>query len=199
MVIAFGAVTILYIGLAVATITVTADTGSRVPLADLIAVGFGRAGRDVTAVLAVALTMGTMNVYLGGAAKLAASLAEEGSLPGWLAQGAPRSVPRRPLALIAVLGVTILVALVAGFSGTSDLIRATSACFVAVYVLALGSAVRILDGGGRVAAAIALALVLVVAVFSSFFLLVPATAAMIALAVRRLSQPVFATRPSAAD
>ncbi len=45
------------------------------PLADLISVGFGRAGRDATAVLAVALTMGTMNVYMGGAAKLVASLA----------------------------------------------------------------------------------------------------------------------------
>ena len=31
--------------------------------------------------LAVALTMGTMNVYIGGAAKLAASLAQEGALP----------------------------------------------------------------------------------------------------------------------
>ena len=177
MAIAFGAVTLLYIGLAVATIAVTADTGSRVPLADLIAVGFGRVGRDATAVLAVALTMGTMNVYLGGAAKLAASLAEEGSLPGWLAGGPPRSVPRRPLALIAVLGAALLVALVAGISSTDDLVRATSACFVAVYVLALASAVKILAGGARLAAAIALALVLVVAVFSSFFLLVPAFAA----------------------
>jgi amino acid efflux transporter len=71
MAIAFGAVTVVYIGLAVATIAVTARTGSRVPLADLIAVGFGRAGRDATGVLAVALTMGTMNVYIGGTAKLA--------------------------------------------------------------------------------------------------------------------------------
>src|SRR4029077_15713988 len=110
--IAFGAVTLVYIGLAVATIAVTADSGSRVPLADLIAVGFGRAGRDATAVLAVALTMGTMNVYLGGAAKLAASLAQEGSLPGWLGRGTPRSVPRRPLTVIAALGAALLVGLV---------------------------------------------------------------------------------------
>ena len=61
----------------------------RVPLADLIAVGFGRAGRDATAVLAVALTMGTMNVYIGGAAKLAASLAHEGALPRWLGGATP--------------------------------------------------------------------------------------------------------------
>ena len=65
---AFAVVSVLYIGLAVATIGVTAGTHSRVPLADLIAVGFGTAGRDATAVLAVALTMGTMNVYLGGMA-----------------------------------------------------------------------------------------------------------------------------------
>ena len=199
MAIAFGAVTVLYIGLAVASIAVTADTSSRVPLADLIAVGFGRAGRDATAVLAVALTMGTMNVYLGGAAKLAASLAQEGSLPVWLARGAPRSVPRRPLAVIAAVGTALLVALVVGFTGTDDLVRATSACFVAVYVLALASAVRILDGGAKLAAASAFALVIVVAVFSSYFLLVPVTAAVVALAVRRASSRWrAATRPSTA-
>lgn len=187
MAIAFGVVTILYMGLATATIAVTSARGSRVPLADLMSVGFGRAGRDATAVLAVALTMGTMNVYVGGAAKLAAALAEDGALPGWLAGGAPRSVPRRPLLPIAVVGTTLLLLLVAGVGGTNDLVRSTSACFVAVYLLALGSAVRILEGGGRVAAAIALALMLVVAGFSSFFLLVPACAAALALAVDRFS------------
>ena len=93
MAIAFALVTVLYVGLAVATIGVTAGTQSRVPLADLIAVGFGRAGRDATAVLAVALTMGTMNVYTGGMAKLAASLATEGALPAWFAGDAHRTIP----------------------------------------------------------------------------------------------------------
>jgi amino acid efflux transporter len=187
MAVAFGVVTVAYVGLAAATIAVTAQTGSRVPLADLIAVGFGRAGRDATAVLAVALTMGTMNVYLGGASKLANALAGEGALPRWVGGGTLRSVPRRPLALIALLGSALLVALLAGFSSTDDLVRSTSACFVVVYVLALGSAARILDGRARLAAATALVLVLVVAVFSSFFLLVPAFAAVLALSVRRFS------------
>ena len=122
---------------------------------------------------------------------------EEGALPRWIGGGAPRSVPRRPLALIALLGAALLVALIAGFSGTDDLVRATSACFVVVYVLALGSAVRILDGGARMAAAIALALVLVVAVFSSFFLLVPAFAAAVALTVRHVSKPRLLASSSA--
>jgi amino acid efflux transporter len=182
--IAFGVVTFVYIGLAVATIAVTSDTGSRVPLADLIAVGFGRAGRDATAVLAVALTMGTMNVYIGGAAKLAAALAEDGALPRWLAEGEPRSVPRRPLALIAVPAIALLALLVAGFGSTSGLVRATSACFVCVYLLAIGSAVRILDGAGRASAVVALALIAVVAVFSSLYLVVPVAVALIALVLR---------------
>jgi amino acid efflux transporter len=181
--IAFGLVTILYGGLAVATIGVTAGTHSRVPLADLIAVGFGRAGRDVTAVLAVALTMGTMNVYIGGVSKLIASLATEHALPYWLGGDAHRSVPRRPLLLIALVGAVGLVALLAGFSSTEQYVRATSACFVAVYVLVLASAVRILEGGGRRLAFVTLVLTIVLAAFSSWYLLVPAGAGVAAVAL----------------
>jgi amino acid efflux transporter len=185
MALAFGVVTVLYCGLAAATVAVTAGATSRVPLADLIAVGFGHAGRDATAVLAVALTMGTMNVYMGGSAKLMASLAQEGALPRWLAGDAWRSVPRRPLVLLAVAGVAFLAALLAGFSNTDDLVRATSACFIGVYALALLSAVRILDGAVRVMAAATLALVVVLAGFSGWFLGLPLVAAAAALLLRR--------------
>jgi amino acid efflux transporter len=188
MALAFGIVTVVYVGLAVATIGVTAGTDSRVPLADLISVGFGGIGRDATAVLAVALTMGTMNVYLGGAAKLAAAMAADGVLPRWLAEGEQRTVPLRPLAVIAAAGVTLLAALVAGVSSTDDLVRATSALFIAVYVLAIVSAVRILEGRVRVAAVSALALVVVLAVFSAAYLVVPAVAAAASLVLRRRPQ-----------
>src|SRR5207249_3717254 len=161
MAVAFGVVAALYVGLAVATISVTAGSSSKVPLADLVAVGFGRAGRDATAILAVGLTMVTMNVYTGGSAKLAAALAQEGALPRWLGGDARRRVPRRPLLVLAVLGTGLLVALAGGIGSTTGLIRATSACFIAVYVLALASAVRILRGRVRVAAAVALGLVTV--------------------------------------
>jgi amino acid efflux transporter len=189
MALAFGVVTALYVGLAVATIAVTVAGGSRVPLADLVAVGFGRAGRDATAVLAVALTMGTMNVYMGGAAKLAAALAQEGALPRRLAGATTRSIPRRPLLVLALVGTVVLLALGAGFSSAADLVRATSACFVAVYLLSLASAVRILEGGMRVAAIVSLALVAAVAGFSSAFLLVPAAAAVVVLVLRLGTPP----------
>jgi amino acid efflux transporter len=182
--VAFAVVTVLYVALAVAAIAIGGAGRSKVPLADLMAVGFGRAGRDATAVLAVALTMGTMNVYIGGTAKLMASLADEGALPLWLARGAPRSVPRRPLVLLGAGGVVLLAGLIAGMGTTDDFVRATSACFIAVYALALLSAVRILDGRVRVAAGATLALVLVLAVFSSWFLAVPVAAGIVALALR---------------
>jgi len=174
MLIAFITVTVLYVGLAVATVGVTAGSTSRVPLADLIGVGFGPWGRSATAVLAVALTMGTMSVYLSGAAKLAAALAEAGSLPAWLAGDAHRSIPRRPLLIVAVVGLPLLVALVAGVGSAGELVRATSACFVMVYIAATASAVRILRGPGRAAALVSSVLAIVVALFSGWYLLVPA-------------------------
>jgi amino acid efflux transporter len=187
---AFGVVTILYVGLAVATIGVTGGDDSRVPLADLISVGFGRVGRDATAVLAVALTMGTMNVYLGGAAKLTAALAAEGVLPRGLAHDVHRSVPRRPLALFATVDAVLLAGLVAGIGTTDELVRATSALFIAVYVLATLSAIRILSGWIRLSAMVALAAVLALAVFSTEYLLVPvAVAALAALTASGRARP----------
>jgi amino acid efflux transporter len=184
MALAFAVITVLYAGLAVATIVTAATRDSRVPLADLIAVGFGHAGRDATAVLAVALTMGTMNVYTGAAAKLAAALAAERALPAWLAGDADRSIPRRPLLALGATAAVLLAGLAAGISSTSDLIRATSACFIVVYVFALASAVRMLTGRLRVAAIVALAPICVVAVFSEWFLVVPGVAAALVLAIR---------------
>lgn len=183
--IAFGVITVLYAGLGVATVVVTSDTTSQVPLADLMAVGFGEAGRATTAVLALVLTMGTMNVYTGAWSKLTEALAKARALPGWLGNGTPREIPRRPLVVLGVTCAGLLGVLAAGFMTPDGLIRATSACFIAVYVLALGAAARLLTGRQRAAAVVALVLVCVVGVFSAGYLLVAAVAAALAIAVRR--------------
>jgi amino acid efflux transporter len=181
---AFGIVAVLYVGLGVATVAVTAGSNSKVPLADLISVGFGRAGRDATAVLAVALTMGTMNVYIGGMAKIAESLAQARALPAWLGRGEERSVPRRPLVVFFVTYVAMLAALASGVGSTSVFVRATSACFVLVYVLALASAVRFTVGVVRGCAVVALATMAVVGLFSTWYLCVPAGATLLTLGLR---------------
>jgi len=178
--IAFGVVTILYISLAVVTIGVSGNSMSRVPLADLVSVGFGQVGRDLTALLAVALTMGTMNVYMGGSAKLVDSLAEAGALPAWLGGSRP-DIPLRPLALFASTGLVLLGLLAAGVINATDLVRATSSLFVCVYVLSIASAVKILRGRDRAMALAAVVMVALITAFSSWYILVPAVVAVLSL------------------
>ena len=177
--------TVLYAGLAVATIGVSGSGHSTVPLADLMSVGFGDAGRRITTVLAVALTMATMNVYIASAAKLASALAVAGGLPAWLGADDHRSVPRRPLIVIAAVGVTLLGASLAGVITTDVLVRAASACFIAVYAAATASAIRILAGRARTVAALAAVPVLLVTLFSGWYLLIPALSGAGFTSVRR--------------
>lgn len=65
--------------------------------------------------------------------------------------------------------------------------RATSACFVAVYAAATASAARILEGPARLAACLSCELVVIVALFSGWYLVVPAiSTACFALMRRRM-------------
>jgi amino acid efflux transporter len=177
---ALGVVVVLYLGLAIATVGVLGTAApSDVPLADLMAAGLGAPGRDATAVLAVLLTMGSMNAYVAGAAKLAGALAAGKTAPAAFAR------PGRAIALFALLGAVLLVPLAAGLLDVEALIRACSASFVAVYVIATAAGVRILSGAARRSAAIAFVAVTVVFAFSGLFLLVPAA---IAAAVLLASQ-----------
>jgi amino acid efflux transporter len=174
---ALAVVVVLYLGLAVATVGVLGTSApSDVPLADLMAAGLGAPGRTATAVLAVLLTMGSMNAYVAGATKLAGALASEGTAPAAFAR------PQRTVALFALLGAVLLAPLAAGLLDVDALIRACSASFVAVYVISTAAGARILDGGARRAAAIAFAAVTVVFAFSGPFLLVPAAIAAVVLA-----------------
>ena len=182
---AFAVIAVLYVALGVATIAVPSTVDAPVPLADLMAVGFGTAGRVVTTVLALVLTLGTMNVYTGSAATLTVDLAHQGALPAWFAGGAGPRTRRRPLAVLAATSTVMFLLLAMGAFSVDTLVRATSACFVAVYVLALAAAVRTLEAGGRGLAVVALAAVGVVAAFSSVYVLVPAVAAVLVLVMRR--------------
>jgi amino acid efflux transporter len=183
---ALAVVVVLYLGLAVATVGVLGTNApSRVPLADLMAAGLGAPGRTATAALAVLLTMGAMNAYVAAAVKLAGALAEEGSAPRALAD------PARALAAIAAAGAVLLVPLGADLLSVEGLVRACSASFVAVYVIATAAGVRLLSGAARTAAAAAFAAVVVVLAFSGPYLLVPASIAGLALIRRpRIMQSV---------
>jgi amino acid efflux transporter len=165
---ALAIVAVLYLGLAAATVGVLGTAApSDVPLADLMAAGVGAPGRTVTAFLAVLLTMGAMNAYVAAATKLAGALAADGAAPAALAR------PGRALTVFAVAAALLLVPLAADVLSLQGLVRATSASFVSVYVIATAAGVRLLDGAARWCAGVGLAAVVVVLAFSGEFLLVP--------------------------
>ena len=148
--------------------------GSTVPLADLMQRGLGGAASALTAGAAVLLTVGTTNAYVAGATRLAGSLVQEGSMPRWMAR------PHAPLAVIAAASAAMLGLLAAGLVEVDPIVRAISACFVAVYVAATAAGVRLLDGRLRGAAALSLALVVVVLAFSGPYVVAPAAVALLA-------------------
>ncbi|GAA2157906.1 amino acid exporter (AAE family) [Humibacillus xanthopallidus] len=138
---------VLYLGLAATSILVLgADAGrSQAPLSDLLAIALGDPARVVTAVVAVLLTLGAMNAYFAGGSRLAAALAHEGALPGWLAPGAGvGEVPRRGVVVIGVAAtLSLLVTAVLGLGLTPLMLLATG-CFTLVYVLGTASALVLL-------------------------------------------------------
>ena len=98
---------VLYLGVVVASILVlgSAAGSSAAPLADLLAIAFGGPARGVTTVVAVLLTVGAVNAYFAGGARLGAALGRDGALPAWFARGSTAGeVPRRSLGFVTVAG-----------------------------------------------------------------------------------------------
>ena len=143
--IAVGVIGVLYLGIAFTTVTVLGATPGSAPLSDLLALGLGEWARPATTVVAVLLSVGAMNAYFAGTARLGAALARDGSLPAWLAQGsAPGAVPRRALLVVTAGSLTTLT--VIGFLGArleSTLLVVTGA-FTLVYVVGTAAALRLL-------------------------------------------------------
>jgi amino acid efflux transporter len=166
---AFAVTAAIYLGLAVVTVAVLGDrAGSGVPLAELLDVAIGGAGRYLAAGAAVALTLAATNAYLSGAAELADRLRVAGRRTG----------PDRRLQL-AIAGVGLLVLGLAGSGATSlDLLVALpTSMFVAVYAGCTAAAARLLRGPVRVLAGIACAVVVGILGFSGWALLAVAAVA----------------------
>ncbi|MDY7803401.1 amino acid permease [Burkholderia stagnalis] len=142
---------LLYLAVAAASVTVLGPSAgaSGAPLAELIARGIGGHAQVLAAAAALLLTLGTMNAYFAGAAKLGAALGRDGALPAWLAQGSQvGGVPRRSLGVIAALAALALVATTVADVGPKPLVLATSGCFVMVYGLGAAAALKLLPRGG---------------------------------------------------
>jgi amino acid efflux transporter len=182
---------VLYLGVAAATVLVLGPSAgsTEAPLAELLALGIGGEVHLLAAVAALLLTLGTMNAYFAGAAKLGAALGRDGALPAWLARGSSAGeVPRRSLLLVSVLaGLSMAVAVAAGI-GAKPLVLLTTGSFVLVYALGTAAALRLLPRGSRAHRSALFALVAVTALLlmTGWYLLWPLVLAAGALLYLRL-------------
>jgi len=173
VVIALAMTTTVYLGLAVATISVLGPRAATdVPLAGLLSHVVGAAGRDIAAAVAVVLTLSTTNAYINGAAGMA----------GQLARAQPGSRASRPmlrlLAAISAAGLVLLILDGLRIVSTTTLVAMPTALFLAVYLGAMVAAARVLRAPARLAAIPATLAVVVVLGFCGWALTAPAAVAL---------------------
>ncbi|MBO4272762.1 APC family permease [Microbispora triticiradicis] len=189
----------LYLLVAFATVTVLGPGAARTeaPLGELMALGLGGNARWLAAGAAVLLTLGAMNAYYAGAAKLGAALGRDGALPRALAGGSMAGeVPRRSLAVHSALSFVALAVVVATGVGAQPVVLLTTGSFVAVYALGVAAALKLLPrrGVGRAAAMTAMVAVAALLLMSGPYLLWPLAVAGAALLYLRLNRRRRAAR-----
>jgi amino acid efflux transporter len=170
---ALAVTSVLYLGLAVATVGVLGSgAGISAPLAALLRDAAGPAGTAAAAVAAVVLTLGAVNAYLTGAAEMAAGLTRsKAARPSGLGAGA-RPSPAL-LAAVAGAGLVVISLYGLGLASPAALVGIPTTLLLVVYLGCMTSAVRVLRGPARLAAAPAAVIVAVVLGYSGWALLAP--------------------------
>jgi amino acid efflux transporter len=184
---------VLYLLVAFAIVTVLGAGAATTdaPLGELMARGLGGGARWLAAGAALLLTVGAMNAYYAGAAKLGAALGRDGALPGVLARGSVAGqVPRRSLAVNSGLSFTALVVVVGAGVGPEPLVLLTTGSFVTVYAFGVAAALKLLPRRslGRASAVLALIAVITLLIMSGVYLLWPVVITGAALSYLRLNR-----------
>jgi amino acid efflux transporter len=173
--IALAVTSALYLGLAVAAISVLGPRAATdVPLAGLLGRAIGPTGKDWAAVAAIVLTLGATNAYINGAAAMAGQLAR--TVPGG---PAPRPVLRLLLA-ITVAGLLLISMYGLKIVSTTALVAVPTASFLLVYLAAMIAGARVLPGPVRLACIPAAVAVMIVLGFCGWALAVPGAVALAA-------------------
>ena len=177
--IAFTVTAVLYLGLAVATVSCLGRGADlAVPLADLLQLAIGPAGRAVAAVAALVLTAGSVNAYLSGATEMLRELTVVGgqTMPNGPGQP-PRLSAKLFLAFIALVGLVLIALSALRLADTAVLVSVPTTMFLCVYLSCTVSAARILTGKTRAAAVVAVLAVLTILAFCGWALLAAAVVA----------------------
>jgi amino acid efflux transporter len=190
---ALAVTSVLYLGLAVATVSVLGSgAGINAPLAALLRDAAGPAGTAAAAVAAVVLTLGAVNAYVTGAAEMTAAMARPGNA-GHPAAPTTRPAPRF-LAAIAVFGLALISLYGLGLASPAALVSIPTTLFLVVYLGCMTSAVRVLRGPARLAAAPAAVIVAVVLGYCGWALLAPLVVIAAVCAARPLGRAVRTMR-----
>jgi amino acid efflux transporter len=146
--IAIVVIAVLYLGIAFATVVVLGDEPGRAPLSDLLVIGLGEWARPAVTVVAVLLSVGAMNAYFSGGARLGAALARDGSFPVWLARGSSAGeVPRRSLGLLSLGALGSLGVITVGDLSINAPLMMTTGTFTLVYAVGTAAALKLLPRG----------------------------------------------------
>jgi len=223
--IALAVTSVLYLGLAVATIGVLGMGGADgmggpgggtegmggatgAPLAALLRDAVGTAGTAAAAVAAVVLTLGAVNAYVSGAAEMTRELTRRwpadsgaGTARRTVGPGAGTARPApRFLAAVAVSGLAVIALYGLGLASPAALVALPTTLFLVVYLGCMTSAVRVLRGQARLAAAPAAAIVALLLGYCGWALLAPAlvTVAVVAWPARSCRLPAATIRTESA-
>ena len=188
--IAFTVTAVLYLGLAVATVSCLGRGADlAIPLADLLQLAIGPAGRAVAAVAALVLTVGSVNAYLSGATEM---LRELTAVSGQTMPNGPGQPPRLSaklfLAFIATAGLVLIALSALRLADTAVLVSVPTTMFLCVYLSCTASAARLLTGKARTAAVVAVLAVLTILTFCGWALLAAAVVAVLAVLSARSSR-----------
>ncbi|HSP52067.1 MAG TPA: amino acid permease [Cryobacterium sp.] len=187
--IALVVVGVAYLALQYVTVAVLGEAAGQgqVPLLDLVATNAPGVGPVLVAVIAAIVAVGVLNVYLGAFGKLGASLGRDGDLPRWMEPGVQAGgVPRRSLTVVLALIGCYFAAMVVWELPLSTFILIHTSSMVAIYVLGMIAAVRLLDRYtvGWWLAVVSVVLTIGLLLLAGPNLLVPAVLAGVAVAVR---------------
>ena len=161
--------------------------GHSAPLAALLRTAVGPAGTAAAAVAAIVLTLGAVNAYVTGAAAMSGELARQAAGPRLgrrsATDGAARPAPRF-LAAIACFGFALIALYGLGLASPAALVAIPTTLFLVVYLGCMTSAVRVLSGRARLAAAPAAVIVAVVLGYCGWALLAPLAVALASFLAR---------------
>lgn len=182
-----GVISLLYIGIAVATIsthTYGSDAVNRTTITRLLSGSVGSAAGAVAAVIALLISLGTANAFVAAISRLGYAMARDGVFPKPLARLTPKRIPVVAVSTVGGWAMAcLIVSFIAGWNAQTLLVVPDSLVII-VYISATVAAIKFFTGPRRWIAVLATVMCCGLVPFAGVVLVIPAVIAIAALAYR---------------